>query len=152
MAEGIKSGTRGTAIFIKIIVGLFAATAMVASSYAFLFFICGMLPALVSSMIDRRASKAASTSIGAFNMAGMLPYLNELLRGNDVSVQAQALLGDIYAWFHIYGAAAAGWIVIWALPQIWAGIFVARAKDRIATLQTEQDKLVEEWGKDVADE
>lgn len=136
-------------IVIKIIASLIAFAALVVSGYAFIFVLFGMLPTIVAMTIDRRVTRSASNTIGAFNLMGVMPYLIQLWNSSDVSQEAQHILTDVYVWFYIYSAAALGWIMIWIMPQIWANIVISRAHNKVAQLEQAQEKLVEEWGEEV---
>lgn len=149
MAPSRKDDNPGISIIIKIIASLISFAALVVSGYAFIFVLFGMLPAIVAMTIDRRVTRSASNTIGAFNLMGVMPYLIQLWNSTEVSREAQHILTDVYVWFYVYSAAALGWIMIWIMPQIWANIILSRAHNKVNYLKQAQDKLVEEWGSEV---
>jgi hypothetical protein len=148
--QGINSSVRGAGLAIKLTTLFIALVTLTLSGYAFVFMMIAMLPTISAVLIDKRLSKAASSTIGAFNLVGILPYLDSLLKNTDVSTAAQHLIGDIYVWFYIYGAAGVGWLVVWMAPHLWATVFVARAESKIKNLREAQDELVEEWSEEVS--
>lgn len=129
------------------IVGLVVVIWLVSASYwAFGFFVLGMMPALLSMMIDKGAGRFASKTVSAFNFVGIVPFLFEIAQAFDRSVAAQRLMLDFWVWVVVYGTASLGWITIWLFPQVTVIIFAMRAESKIQKLKDEQEELLEEWG------
>ena len=143
------TGARGLSVILKVIAAMVALATLVLSGYAFIFFMLAILPTIVGFFIDRRASKAASSIIGAFNMVRAMPYMNTMFRSEDIGAAGERMINDIHSWFYIYSTAGIGWMVVWLIPQFWAMIFVARAEDKIKSLRQMQSELAEEWGEEV---
>lgn len=121
-------------------------TAIVISGYAFIFFSIAILPTLVATFIDKRISKAASNTIGAFNIIGLFPYLYDLWNsGINVSAKAQSMIVEPRVWLVIYSSAALGWIMIWGLPNLMGNFLTYRAIKKIDFYREEQMMLYEEW-------
>ncbi|OJV15805.1 MAG: hypothetical protein BGO27_07825 [Alphaproteobacteria bacterium 33-17] len=134
-------------IFLRVIGFLVAFGMLLISGYAFVFVLLALLPTIVAVSIDKRSSRAASNTIGGFNILGVLPYAVELLQeGLGASSKAQAMLTDLTVWFIVYGSASIGWILIWVVPQVFGSYFVYREERKIKTYLDEQKKLYDEWG------
>ncbi|AZL16233.1 hypothetical protein [Rickettsiales endosymbiont of Stachyamoeba lipophora] len=137
-------------LVIYILAAVLGSTALVISGYSFLFFLVGMLPTIVACMIDRRLSRAASNTIGAFNLTGVFPYLLDLWNSGDAaSNKARDLLGDVHIWLIIYSSAALGLLLIWGLPTLMGNFFVFRSKKKIEYYREEQMELYHEWQFDI---
>ncbi|MCE3233240.1 MAG: hypothetical protein K0R98_1497 [Rickettsiaceae bacterium] len=119
------------------------------SYYAFAFFALGMLPAVVSMIIDRGTGRFASKTVTACNFIGILPYLFDIGMTYERSLASKQLMAQPITWLVIYGASAVGWMLIWILPQITLVIFTMRADMKKTTLIEEQARLLDEWGEEV---
>jgi hypothetical protein len=144
-----KDSLRLLTLVIKISSLIIGIAILVVSRYAFTFFLISMLPTIVSTMVDKRMNKFASSTISAFNLVGVMPFLFEIGRSPSINTTAQHMITNIYIWFAIYSSAALGWVCIWAVPQITGKIFVTRATLKIKHLENVQHKLVEEWGNEI---
>ena len=133
--------------FIKALIGLFAFTTLLISGYALVFVVLGMLPTIVAVFIDKRITRAASNTIGGFNLLGIMPYLLKMFRaGIGASDLAHEVLTDINTWFVVYSSAGIGWVIIWIIPQVAGNFFISREEKRIGLYKEEQTKILEEWG------
>lgn len=110
----------------------------------------GMVPTVVALIIDRDPEKYTAMSVGAANFAGVVPFVVELLVGNPTMTHAFAMLTDVFVVVVMYGAAAAGWVLVFVLPPVAAVLLRMSADSKIARLRSEQAKLVAEWGREVA--
>jgi hypothetical protein len=109
-----------------------------------------MLPTMCAYMVDRLPQRYATRCVGALNFAGAWPYLLNLWRTGHSMVNAMQIMIDPLTWLVIYSAAAAGWLCFLSFPAVtWALMDVFSGR-RIAHLRREQQKLIEEWGDDVA--
>lgn len=144
-----KTSLRLAGIVVRILAVLITISSIAISVYIFIFIIFGMLPTIVSIMIDKRIGKSATNSIAAFNLSGMLPFVKSLVESSSPSTLAQNYITDVFVWFFVYGAAAIGWIVIWSIPQICSVFYMARAQQKADGLRKDQQKLVDEWGSSV---
>lgn len=134
-------------IFLRVIGFICAFGMLLISGYAFIFVMLGLMPTIVAVSIDKRSSRAASNTIGGFNVIGVMPYVVELLNeGLGASTKAQQMLTDINVWFIVYGSASIGWILVWVVPQVFGSYFVYREEKKIKTYLAEQKKLYDEWG------
>lgn len=147
--ENPNENIRLMSLTVKIISCIVAISVLFISRYAFVFFILGMLPTIISVLVDKRINRFASSTISAFNLIGILPFLFEIYTSRTVNETAQAMLTNTYVWFVVYASAALGWVFIIIIPQISAKLFITRAEIKVKGLEEIQAKLVEEWGKEV---
>jgi hypothetical protein len=109
------------------------------------------MPTVVALLVDRRNTRAASSTIGAFNLIGMAPYMQDLFQSEEISATAQSFLSNLSVWSYIYGMAALGWLLVWIIPQIWAIIFVSHTENKVQLLYEMQEKLRDEWSDEVTE-
>lgn len=109
----------------------------------------GLLPTIVSGIVDRTPNRNATFCIGGMNLCGVFPYMIELWVGDNSMAQAMNVITDVFSLLIIYGAAGLGWMIFQSLPPIVATFVTVIAQSRISTLRTSQRKLIEEWGDDV---
>ena len=64
--------------------------------------------------------------------------------------RALELISDVFVLVIIYGAAAAGWVLVLVLPPVTAIVLGVVTDSRIQALRKEQRQLVEDWGEGVA--
>ena len=110
----------------------------------------GMAPTAVAIFIDRDPQRNASISVASLNFAGVSPYLAEFVFGNATFGRALELVSDVFALAIIYGSAAAGWVLILALPPLVVVVLGVVSDSQLQTLRKEQQKLIDEWGEGVA--
>ena len=140
---------KGIGIFGKI-VGLGIIIWLVSISYyAFAFFVLGMLPSILSILIDRGAGRFASKTVTACNFTAVIPYLFEIGLTYEKDIFAKQLMTDGLTWFIIYGFSAVGWMLIWILPNLSLIIITARADMQIRSLLDDQERLSNEWGEEI---
>jgi hypothetical protein len=112
----------------------------------------GMLPTLVAAISERDSSRAAPLTVGPANLCGVMPYLLPLWLKDHSLAAVTELLRDPLTWLVMYGAAAVGWVIYYAVPPLVATIVMARIQGRIRDLETANEELVEQWGRAVAGE
>lgn len=109
----------------------------------------GMLPAIVSAIIDRTPKKNATFCIAGINFCGVFPYMMELWVGENTLDGSIRILTDVFSLIVMYGAAAFGWMIFQSMPPVVATFVTVIAQSRVASLRSTQRKLVQEWGEDV---
>jgi len=122
---------------------------MTFSPSALMVFLVGMIPTAVAIFIDRDPRKYASVCVAAMNFAGVSFYLVDFLAGIGSFSRALELISNVFVLAVIYGAAAAGWVLILATPPVTAIVLKALAESRIQKLRKEQRELIKNWGDDV---
>jgi hypothetical protein len=107
-------------------------------------------PTLVAAIVDRTPQKHAAFCVGSMNLTGTFPFLLELWTGPNTLADATATLTDVFSLLAIYGAAGFGWMLYGAIPPVVGAFLVAISQRRIGGLRAQQQKLIEEWGPEVA--
>ena len=139
---GGRSALHGLVLmFSVVVIGL-----MVFAAPALIVFFVGMAPTAVAMFIDRDPQKHASVSVAAMNFAGVSPSLVDFLWGTASFSRAIELVSDVFVLVVIYGAAAAGWVLIMLLPPVTAIVLRVTSESRIQTFRKQQRQLVEDWG------
>ena len=119
---------------------------------SFIILACGLPPALAAALIDNRPGRHASYCVMAANLAGIAPVLAALWFGGNTVSLALMLMSDVYVWLGIYGAAAAGWVMIWILAYVMELSLALIANYGIGKRRADQQGLVGEWGAGVTGE
>lgn len=136
--------------------GKFSSVVMILAALVFfpttLLLAAGMLPTLVAAIVERDNSRAAPLTVGPANLCGVMPFLLPLWLKDHSLASVTDLLGDPMTWLVMYGAAAAGWVIYYAVPPLVATIVIARIQARINDLENANEELVEQWGRTVAGE
>ncbi len=111
----------------------------------------GMMPSLVGYALARGLGRGQRAyTLAAFNLAGVLPYVFDMLWGVRQGASAALVLGDVYAWFVMYAAAALGAMVNWTAPAAAAFFIAQRNRDQARALRRVRQSLIDEWGAEVA--
>ncbi len=134
---------------LKFLAFLIGGIILIISKYAFMFFIFGMLPAIIASLSDKSQNRYASSTIIAFNLVGVLPFIFRIFGGENIDLAAHSLVSNIKTWGLIYSTTAIGWVMLWFMPILSSRIFYARAQLKIRKIEKQQRDLVEEWGSEV---
>jgi hypothetical protein len=149
---GMKRAKRLVAnlIVISIIMTLLGAgLTSIGMRQVFVFILIALLPGIVAGLTDTRAGKFASKTVIAFNVAGMVQFLGAILMGGSPNLTATEVIYDARTWMQIYGFAAFGWGVVFAIPHITQLYLEITATYTVKKLKKFQDALVDEWGEAV---
>lgn len=109
-----------------------------------------MVPTAVALLVDSRPEKHAATSVGLLNFCGTLPALVDLWEKGQTLLQARMLLSDPLSWLLAMGAAALGWLLVLLATPLTHSYLSLVTQTRLRGLRRQQQRLVEEWGEDVA--
>ncbi len=110
----------------------------------------GLVPTLVALIVDRDAEKFAAITVGPVNFCGVLPAALALWQGAHSVDRAMTILAEPAYWLVMYGAAAAGWLIYFSVPPAVGAYLAHRNEVEIERLTEHQERLVEEWGPEVA--
>jgi len=111
-----------------------------------------MLPTLVAYFVDNSPKKFLFRCVGSVNVCGSMPALIELwILGQNMDATQAVLLNPIH-WLWAYGSAGIGWLLFTMVPRAIATYVSHKAQKRVETLRRKQQKLIEEWGREVARE
>ncbi|MDD3029142.1 MAG: hypothetical protein PHS57_02525 [Alphaproteobacteria bacterium] len=133
--------------FFFMLVALFAMPFMLPTV---MILVVGLAPTYVAFLTDSDPEKTGATSVGAMNVAGMVPFLIDLWLKGQTQANAIAILSSSKSWLVILGAAAIGQLIIYAVPQAIATMSLAHAETRIKALKKNLDLLKDSWGPEVA--
>jgi hypothetical protein len=135
-----------------LVVLIFCIIMMVVLKHGFIFFLAGMLPAIVAYIVDRSENHFQFKTVGAMNLAGVAPYLSSLVNQGNSSSAVQLAMADANAWLVMYSSAAFGWALVFFMPLFIRSAMEFFSDNKIQQLQEEQKELIEEWGEEVAGE
>lgn len=116
------------------------------SHNAVLFFIFGMLPSIVSDVIDKTDTKLASRVIMSFNFSGISPYLFEMWNNQDNGQVVFRIMYDPSTWGAVYIISMLGWLAIWLFPTVMILIIRKSSQVKVIAYKEEQDRILDEWG------
>ncbi|MBU6474680.1 MAG: hypothetical protein KGL10_09900 [Alphaproteobacteria bacterium] len=116
--------------------------------FTIVFFVC-MIPTMVSAIVDNQPRKTAWLTIGAMNMAGMVPVWGALLdRGHTIQTAFQLVLQPEMLLVS-YGGAFAGWVIYNKVTPLVARIIQIKNERRLQDIARRQEELVRKWGEKV---
>ena len=112
----------------------------------------GMIPTAVAFLIDRNPRKHTARTVSWMNLAGCLIVLLDLWAGGGGSVdKALEILAVPLNWLIMFGAAAVGWGIFYAVPPVVAGYLSLSNEMKLRELAKTQKRLEREWGIEVRD-
>jgi hypothetical protein len=111
--------------------------------------VIGMLPTIVASIADRTPERLKAITVGSLNFAATFPYCIDMVTKGYSTEAAVSLITDPRAIIVMYTGALAGYIIELGLASTVAGVMVKQARVRLKKIRTEQERLVERWGREV---
>ena len=149
--QAAKPGKKksGGSSYILMILGLFLVSLIVFAAPAFVLFLIGMVPAWVAAIVDRGRGRNATIAVTATNLAGVAPFVVELLIKGPTMVRAMSMASDISILATMYGAAEIGWVLVLGMPKVAAVYIAVTNEARVQAMLREQQRLVEEWGAEI---
>lgn len=109
----------------------------------------GLIPTMVASAVDRYRAKYLTRTVGAMNLAGIVPLAIRLWSdGLTMRGTVDILLHPIN-WLTMYGAAAIGWGIFLGMPSVARAFVDVRADHLQHQLKARARTLVAEWGEEV---
>jgi len=143
-----KKKTKNSKIF-QILIIVFVLMSILFSALAVIFAI-GMIPTLVSLIVDRTKDKIRTLTIASMNFAGCVPFAVEVFnKGNNIET-AITYIAEPRTIVVIYFAAAMGYLIDWAVTGIVSSMALQKAKKRLLEIEQEKNNLVERWGLEVS--
>ena len=109
-------------------------------------FIVGMVPTLVSHIVDMTPGRWACRCVAGLNIAGVTPFINKLWSGAKDLEAALRIITDSLAWLSFYATAGFGWMLFMSLPGVVAAWQIMNARRRVHVLRETQKELAREWG------
>ena len=126
------------------------AGAMVPFGMPTLLICIGLLPTVVALVTDKDPQHHSAMTIGFMNVAGVVPFLIDLWTQGQTMEAAFAILRDLNSWLIMFGSAAIGHLLLYAIPPAMATMTLSRLETRLKILQDALVQLQEIWGPDVA--
>jgi len=112
--------------------------------------LAGLIPTYVALSTDNDPQKSGAVSVGAMNVAGLVPFIIDLWQKGQTMQNTLQILTDANSWLIILGAAAIGQLIVYAIPQAIATLTLTHAESRAKALRKNLDTLKEYWGPEVA--
>jgi hypothetical protein len=142
-AKKAKIGWRGQ---ILLIFSLFLSVVMFPTVMLILF---AMLPTAAALLVDRMNNGSLAITVGAMNFAGATLYIFQLWEMGhtpNLAIQIASTPENVIV---MYGAAAIGYMIDWAMGGITRTFMVEKGKMRLKEIEKTQADMVERWGKEV---
>jgi hypothetical protein len=115
----------------------------------FLFVMFGMLPTIIAYYADTTEERFGAVTIACCNLSGVLPYVMTLHGASNSWGMLTQFLSDPMIWLHMYGMAAAGYVLIRICPTLYrVGMHVVNSSLAFQ-VQQQQENLVKEWGEGI---
>jgi hypothetical protein len=114
-----------------------------------LLMLAGLLPTGVAVLIDRHRRRYLARTVGAMNLAGVIPGALRMWEAGISFASLQQVIGSPYTWLVMYGAAGIGWVLYFCVPPIVAMVIEVRVDETRRRLEARTKVLVEEWGEEV---
>lgn len=115
----------------------------------FVFFVIGMLPAIVAYYMDVTKHRYTFRCILFSNLSGMLPFITRVISEGPSSTLMQEIMGNSVTWITIYGAAMVGWLLILVCPMLAQAMVHGVHQTQLRRYEWLQKKLESEWGPEV---
>lgn len=157
MAESTGSTDSGGASKAKkkagsVLFWILGASALFAFYESFALLAIGMVPTLVAILVDRTRNRNAARTVAYINFAGCLPWLMDYWLAGGGIERVLNIVSDPYALLIMYTAAAAGWMLFFALRPVVAAYLGVAAEIKEVQLKHRQSQIVEVWGAPVREE
>jgi hypothetical protein len=95
---------------------------------------------------DRHHPAATARAATAANVAGVAPFVVELLMNGATMPRAVAMISDVFVIAVMFGTAGIGWLLVLGMPKVAAIYIEVTNETKIKMMRREQQRLVEEWG------
>lgn len=111
--------------------------------------VAGTLPSVVAVLIDRHRRRYLARTVGAMNLAGVLPGALHMWESGISFSSLLLVIDSPYNWLVMYGAAAVGWVLYFCVPPVVAMVVEVKVDETKRRLEARAKMLVEEWGEEV---
>lgn len=148
---GAPGKTRMGNTYLLSILALVVLGLVVFATPAFVVFAVGIIPSLVAAVIDREPGRNATIAVTATNMAGVAPFVMELMMHGATMGRAVGMINDVFVLAVMYGTAAIGWALVLGMPKV-AAVYISVSNDaKSQAMRREQRRLIEDWGQAVTE-
>lgn len=142
----VKKASSGKFSFQKLVFAIVALAVILIFMPTSILLGVGMLPTLVSYIVDRSLEKNKTFTVGAMNFSGCFPYLLMLWTGENSTQGAWNFVGTPEVIIVIYTIAGMGYVINWGVTQVVSNILIQRSQARISKIDKEKKQLEERWG------
>jgi hypothetical protein len=116
---------------------------------AFVFLVIGVLPSIVAYYTHAKHERQVFRIVLCCNLAGLIPYMAELLESGNNKALLQEYIADPRVWLVVYLSAGAGYLLVRCTRYVVQFVIEFTSATKIARLQGFQNRLLEEWGPEV---
>ncbi len=131
---------------------ILGAGALFAFYESFALLAIGMVPTVVAVTIDGTRNRNAARTVAYINFAGCLPWLMDYWLAGGGIERVLSIVSDPYALLIMYTAAAAGWMLYFALRPVVSAYLGVAAEIKEVQLKLRQSQIVDVWGAPVREE
>lgn len=111
--------------------------------------VAGLLPTGAAVLIDRHRHRYLARTVGAMNLAGVIPGALRMWEVGVTFASLQQIVGSPYSWLVMYGAAGMGWVLYFCVPPVVGMVIEVRDDETKRRLESRSKLLIEEWGEEV---
>lgn len=144
-----SAGLRKMSFKHKLLLIVFSLLMMGLLRTGFVFFVIGMLPAIVAYYMDVTKMRYTFKSVFAANLSGMMPYITKIIHNGPSSTLLQEVMGNSMTWIIIYGSAMVGWMLVKVCPMVAQTMVAGVHQTQLKRYEWLQKKLEGEWGPEV---
>lgn len=111
----------------------------------------GLLPSLITWLVDRDRAKLTAVTVLALNAAALMPSLIHVWESGGTMSAALELMASPLTWILILLGVLAGWVFSQGVPALVVGVIITRERAQANRMRERQKQLIEEWGSAVAE-
>lgn len=104
-----------------------------------------LAPAIVAGLLDSQPGRPIARALLLFGLSASVDPAHQLLAAGDLMSVSLGLLSQPRVLAMAWGAAAGAWVLIEVVPVILGLAFDARSRAASARLQTQRERLLENW-------
>lgn len=144
-AKNASAAAGGPSTTGYIALGLFLMASVLLLPFALLIAV-GMLPTMMAALVDNRAERNITLTVGIMNLCGIVPSLVQLWQHGPTIVNAIAMIGNPVGLMMMFAGAAFGWLLVFAMPPLIGYVISVKAADTIIRLEQRMQQLRQVWG------
>lgn len=116
-----------------------------------LLFFFGLMPTFAALVMDPTPDKIKTLSVGAMNIAGIVPFLLKLwTSGEAQSIDTSfRLIAQPETLITMYGAAAVGYVIFYSVSGLVATLLLQQGRARLEDVKKRMLELERKWGSEV---
>lgn len=113
--------------------------------------ISGLLPTLLCLLADREKGKIMTITVGALNLAAVMPAVFRLWQRGHTFENSADILSSPLTWLMFLLGALLGWLMAQAIPFMFVALISAKDKMSLDRIRIRQKQLIDEWGSAVTE-